>query len=245
MQCIILAAGYATRLYPLSKDMPKPLLKVGDKTILDWLIDDIATSGKVDRYIVVTNDKFVDHFRDWSKTREENIFVLNDGTSTNETRLGAVKDIQFAIDTLYLDDDLLVIAGDNLLDFSLNGFIEYSLEKKATCTMRYYEKRLFKLQSSGVLTIDENDKVLKMVEKPSRPETHWCCPAFYIYKREDVQLVRSAIYDGCNVDAPGSFISWLAEREDVYAYEMPGKRYDIGNLESYKKVQATYKGIKA
>ena len=243
MKCLILAAGYATRLYPLTRNFPKPLLKVQDKTILDWLIDDIESSGKVDQYIVISNHKFADHFKDWSKTREESIFVLDDGTNSNDTRLGAVKDIQHAIDKLYLDDDLLVIAGDNLLDFSLTGFINYALDKKASCTMRYYEKNVMKLRNSGVLTVDGNDKILKMVEKPSRPESHWCSPAFYFIKRMDVPHVNNAINDGCNVDAPGSFISWLCTKEDVYAYQMPGKRYDIGNLESYKKVQEEYKGI--
>ncbi len=245
MKCIILAAGYATRLYPLTRDFPKPLLKVKDKTILDWLIDDIESSGKIDGYIVISNHKYANHFKEWSKTRSEKIMILDDGTTSNENRRGAVKDIEFAIDTLYLDEDLLVIAGDNLLDFSLVEFINYAKAKNATCTMRYYEKRLAKLQSSGVLTIDEDDKVIKMVEKPSRPESHWCSPAFYFYRREDVQLVRVAIQDGCNIDAPGSFIAWLADKEDVYAYEMPGKRYDIGNMESYNKVQKEYKGIVA
>lgn len=245
MKCLILAAGYATRLYPLTRDFPKPLLKVQDKTILDWLIDDIDASGKVDQYIVVSNDKFARHFREWAATKSQDIIVLNDGTRTNETRLGAVKDIHYAIETLYIDDDLLVIAGDNLLDFSLKGFIDYALDKKATCTMRYYEKRFAKLQSSGVLTIDDNDKVIRMVEKPERPETHWCCPAFYIYRREDVQLVRTAIQQGCNVDAPGSFIAWLADKSDVYAYEMPGNRYDIGNMKSYQDAQRNYKGVNA
>ena len=243
MKCIILAMDYATRLYPLTKDFPKPLLKIQDKTILDWLIDDIETSGKVDKYIVISNHRFADHFREWAKTRNENIYILDDGTTSNENRLGAVRDIQYAIDSLYLDDDLLVIAGDNLLDFSLKGFIDYALEKKASCTMRYFEKNVTKLRSSGVLTIDKNDKILKMIEKPETPVSRWCSPAFYFIKRLDVPHVKNAIMDGYNVDAPGSFISWLSQKEDVYAYEMPGKRYDIGTLASYKKVQEEYKGV--
>ena len=119
MICAILAAGYATRLYPLTENFPKPLLKVGEKTILDWLLDDIETSGAVSEYVVISNHKFARHFEDWAKQKPYKISVVDDGTESNETRLGAVKDIQFAIDKLSLDDDMLIIAGDNVLDFSL------------------------------------------------------------------------------------------------------------------------------
>ena len=136
MKCLILAAGYATRLYPLTENYPKPLLKIGEKTILDWLLDDIHTAGEVGEYIVISNHKFARHFEDWAKARELPITVVDDGTSTNETRLGAVRDIQYAIDRLRLDADLLIIAGDNVLDFSLTGFIHYAKEKGTSCTMR-------------------------------------------------------------------------------------------------------------
>ena len=116
MKCLILAAGYATRLYPLTENFPKPLLMVGEKTILDWLIDDIDTANIVDEYVVISNHKFAHHFDSWAKTKHQKVTVVDDGTSTNETRLGAVKDIQFAIDKLCLDDEMLVIAGDNVLD---------------------------------------------------------------------------------------------------------------------------------
>ena len=139
MKCLILAAGYATRLYPLTENFPKPLLTVGDKTILDWLVDDIDEAGAVDEYVVISNHKYAKHFEDWAKTKVQKVTVVDDGTSTNDTRLGAVKDIQFAIDQLSLHDDMLVIAGDNVLDFSLTKFIAYAKEKKTSCVMRYYE----------------------------------------------------------------------------------------------------------
>ncbi len=125
MKCLILAAGYATRLYPLTENFPKPLLPVRNKPILDWLIDDIETAKTIDEYIVISNHKFAHHFEDWAKNKPQTISILDDGTETNETRLGAVKDIQFAIETKNLSDGLLVIAGDNLLDFSLRDFISY------------------------------------------------------------------------------------------------------------------------
>lgn len=243
MKCLILAAGYATRLYPLTENFPKPLLTVGEKTILDWLIDDIDTLGEVDEYVVISNHKFAHHFEKWAAEKTQKITVVDDMTETNETRLGAVKDIEFAIEKLAIDDDMLVIAGDNVLDFSLTKFITYAREKGTACIMRYYEPEEKKLLKCGVVTIDENDRVLRMTEKSPTPETHWCCPPFYYYTREDAKLITKGIESGCGTDAPGSFIAWLCTQTAVHAMEMPGSRYDIGNLESYKKVQEEYKGI--
>ena len=243
MRCLILAAGYATRLYPLTENFPKPLLEVRGKPILDWLIDDLEATGEVSGYIVVSNHRFQKHFEEWTARRPQRIDVVDDGTLTNESRLGAVRDIQFAIDALKLDDDLLVMAGDNLLDFSLAHFVRYALEKTTTCVMRYYEHDEKRLLKTGVLTIDDHDLILEMTEKSPTPATHWACPAFYYYRREDVASVKTAIAEGCPVDAPGSFIAWLCQRVPVHAMEMPGRRYDIGNLISYQEVQQNYQGI--
>ena len=243
MKCLILAAGYATRLYPLTENFPKPLLKVGDKTILDWLLDDIELSGEIDDYVVISNHKYAHHFDDWAKTKPYKITVVDDGTSTNETRLGAVKDVQFAIEKLKLDSDLLVIAGDNLLDFSLNSFIDYAKANQTSCIMRYYEPNDEKLKKCGVVTIDENDLILNMTEKSPTPATHWCCPPFYYYTREDSRRVADGIAAGCGTDAPGSYIAWLCTVTPVHAMEMPGSRYDIGNLQSYETAKQSYKGI--
>ncbi len=243
MKCLILAAGYATRLYPLTENFPKPLLTVGEKSILDWLIDDIDTLGAVDEYVVISNHKFAHHFDAWAKGKTQKITVVDDGTDSNETRLGAVKDIQFAIDRLGLDDEMLVIAGDNVLDFSLTKFISYAKEKGTSCIMRYYEADEKKLHKCGVVEIDASDRILGMEEKPAEPKSHWCCPPFYFYTREDARLVPQGIAAGCGTDAPGSYIAWLASVVSVHAMEMPGQRYDIGNLESYETVQRTYRGI--
>ena len=243
MKCLFLCAGYATRLYPLTENFPKPLLKVKDKPILNWLIEDIDKSQKIDEYIIVSNAKFYEHFVSWAKELLYKITIVDDGTYTNETRLGAVKDIEFAQKTLKLDSDMLVLAGDNVLDFSLRSFIDFAIDKNASCVLRYYEENSEKLKKSGVLMLGDNNIVLEMEEKPSNPKTNWCCPPFYYYKKEDASKISTAIASGCNTDAPGSFISWLAKNSTVYAMEMPGKRYDIGNLESYEKVQTEYKGI--
>ncbi len=241
MKCIILAAGYATRLYPLTENFPKPLLEVGGKPILDWLTEDLA--GKIDGFIAVSNHKFAEHFKAWAKKCPYEAIVLDDGSVCNEDRLGAVRDIQFAIDALQINDDTLVIAGDNLLDFSLTGFVSYALKKNASCVMRYYEPDTEKLKKCGVATIGENDIITKMEEKPQVPQSNWCCPPFYFYAKKDLPLVKRGIEEGCGTDAPGSFVCWLASQTPVFAMEMPGRRYDIGNLASYEAVKREYKGI--
>lgn len=243
MKCLILAAGYATRLYPLTKNFPKPLLKVGDKAILDWLIDDIASAALIEEYVVISNHRYAAAFEGWAQKRQEHITVLDDGTSTNETRLGAVRDIQFAIEQFQLADDLLIIAGDNVLDFSLTSFIRYALTKGTSCIMRYYESSEERLKRCGVVKVNECDLVLSMEEKPAHPQSHWCCPPFYFYAKNDVHLVQEGIAAGCKTDAPGSFIAWLCTHSPVHAMEMPGKRYDIGNPASYNQVLKEYKGI--
>ena len=243
MKCLILAAGYATRLYPLTENFPKPLLKVQGKAILDWLIEDMDASGVIDEYVVISNHKFAHHFDAWAAEKTQKITVVDDGTSSNETRLGAVRDIQFALDALNIRDDVLVMAGDNLLDFSLTKFIDYALEKKASCIMRYYEPSHQKLLKSGVVTLDEQEKVLEMTEKSQTPATNWCVPAFYYYTAADAARIAEGIASGCHTDAPGSYVAWLCTRSTIYAMEMPGSRYDIGNLESYEQVQKEYKGV--
>ena len=247
MICVVLAAGYATRLYPLTEHFPKPLLGVGEKTILDWLLDDIDASGEVSRYVVISNHKFAGQFEEWAESRKKEkgweITVVDDGTETNETRLGAVRDLQFAIEELGLDEDLLVVAGDNVLDFSLGHFISYAKEKRASCVMRYFEPSEEKLRKCGVLSVDASDRIMEMVEKPQDPPSHWCCPPFYYYTKEDAKRIPEGIAAGCGTDAPGSYIAWLSKQVPLYAMEMPGSRYDIGNLESYEQVKREYHGI--
>ena len=205
----------------------------------------MTQTGKVDEYIVISNHKFAHIFEDWAANNNKvAIRVIDDGTTSNDNRLGAVKDIQFAIEQLGLDDDLLVMAGDNLLDFSLAGFIQYAQEKHATCVMRYFEAEEAKLHKTGVAEVADDDRLIAMEEKPAQPKSHWCVPAFYYYTKEDSRLIQKGIESGCGTDAPGSFIAWLCGQTNVYAWEMPGKRYDIGNLQSYEEVKRTFAALK-
>lgn len=244
MKCLILAAGYATRLYPLTENFPKPLLEVAGKTILDWLVDDIESGGAIDEYVVISNHRYYNCFEKWARGKALNIKVIDDGTETNESRLGAVKDISLAVDLLKIDTDCLVIAGDNVLDFSLNRFIEYAKEMDTSCVMRYYEPDGKRLLKSGVVTVDDRGRVTKMTEKSPNPESNWCTPPFYFYKRDDIRLVDDAIKDGCGTDAPGSLVAYLAAKTPIHAMIMPGSRYDIGDINSYNAVCEHYKGIK-
>lgn len=242
MTCIILAAGYATRLYPLTENFPKALLEVQGKPILDHLIDDMRENCDIDRYVVVSNHKFVDCFNEWAAKKPYKIDIADDMTTDNDNRLGAVSDTVFAMDALSLSGDLLIIAGDNLLDFSLGRLTDYAKLKGTSCVMRYYEKSTERLKKCGVISID-GERITDMVEKPSDPPSHWCVPPFYYYKASDAALIKQAIKDGCGTDAPGSLLAWMCKHSEVNSMEMPGSRYDIGTVESYREVQNNYRGV--
>ena len=241
MTGIILAAGYATRMYPLTLNFPKPLLEVGGKKIIDHLLEDGERSG-IERFIVVSNHKFISLFREWAEGKE-NVMVLDDGSVDNEHRIGAVKDIEFAIEKAGINDDTLILAGDNVLDFSLSSFIEYGKKKGTSCIMRHRESDKARLRKTGVVVIDQSDLVLSMEEKPKEPKSEWAVPPFYYYVKEDLPLIKEGIENGCGTDAPGSFVSYLAERRPVHAFLMPGKRFDVGSIEGYEKIRKEYKGI--
>ncbi len=243
MKCLFLAAGYATRLYPLTENFPKPLLEVKGKTILDWLIADLQATGRVSGFIVVSNHRFAEHFRDWAAARHD-VTVLDDGSTSNETRLGAVRDLAFAVEQLELSgEDLLVLAGDNLLDFSLGRFLDYAAAKGTSCVMRYYEPSVERLRKSGVMAVNDDDRILSMAEKPAEPAAHWCCPPFYCYTAADLRLLPEALDGGCGTDAPGSLVAWLSARRPVHAMVMPGRRYDIGSLADYTAIKDAYQGV--
>lgn len=244
MKCLILAAGYATRLYPLTENFPKPLLKVGEKSILDWLVDDLAENTEIDEFVVISNHKFAEHFEAWKEKKEKNrpyrITVIDDGTSTNETRLGAVRDIQLAVEKLELSDDLVVMAGDNVLDFSLSEFVRYAVEKGTSCVMCHEENELMKQQKTAIITVEPDGLITSYEEKPVAPKSNLAVPPFYCYRARDVKRIHEALDAGCGFDAPGSFAAWLSRQTPMHAFPMPGKRYDIGDIASYEYVQSVF-----
>ncbi len=243
MKCIVLAAGYATRLYPLTENFPKPLLEVNGKSILEHLLSNIEKIKEIDSFIIVSNHRYFEHFDKWIKEQSftaKPIKVLDDGSTSNETRLGAVRDIQFALEKEGIDEDVLVIAGDNLVDFPFEGFVDYAAQKDASAVMVSYEESIDELRRCGVMVPDENMRIVSMEEKPKEPKSNWCVGPFYLYKKKDLPFVAKGIAEGCGVDAPGSFVCYLCEKTDVYGYVMPGKRYDIGDLQSYEYVKSVY-----
>ena len=239
MKSIILAAGYATRLYPLTENFPKPLLEIGRNTILGRLLDDIDTIPEVTENIIVTNGKFAPIFEFWAKGRK-NVKVLNDDTYTNETRLGAVKDLILAINKYSIDDDILVLAADNILDFSLKGFVEEFHRKGTSMIMCHHEPEIYKLQRTGVIEVDADMRVLQMQEKPEVPVSHWAVPPFYIYRKEDLPLIKDAMSHGCGFDAPGNLAHYLTSASVLHAWSMPAGRFDIGSLDTYEEAKKKY-----
>ncbi|MBQ9142820.1 MAG: nucleotidyltransferase family protein [Lachnospiraceae bacterium] len=243
MKCVVLAAGYATRLYPLTENFPKPLLTVGEKPILNWLLDDIDALPEITGHVVISNHKFIEHFESWKERQnyQHPIELLDDGSVDNEHRLGAVKDIQFAIDSLGLQEDLLVIAGDNVLDFSFGEFLVFAKEKGTSCVMCHEENELAKQQKTAIIVRNENALITSYEEKPREPKGNLAVPPFYYYRAVDAARISEALEKGCNADAPGSFAAWLSKQTDVHAWKMTGKRYDIGDLKSYEYVQEVFK----
>lgn len=244
MKNIVLAAGYATRLYPITENFPKPLLEIGGSTILDRMLADVDAIEAVDGHIIVSNHKFISIFREWLEGARlryrKPITLIDDGSTDNEHRIGAVKDLILALDTCGVEDDILVAAADNVLDFSFGGFVDYFQQKQTSLIMCHYEPSVAALQKTGVVTLDADNRVLQMEEKPREPKSHWAVPPFYLYRREELGLIRSAIDNGCKYDAPGNLAHFLTTRTTLHAYEMPGHRYDIGDVASYERIKAQF-----
>lgn len=237
MKNIVIAAGYATRLGELTKNFPKPLLKIGENTILGRMLDDIDKIPEIDEHIIITNHKFAGIFEEWAAKQSytKPVTIVDDGTETNETRLGAVCDLLFAMDKLKIDDDMLVVAADNILFFSFQEFVDFAKAKGTSCIMCHEQPSIEKLQRTGVIVLDDNDKVLNMEEKPKEPKSHWAVPPFYIYLKKDLDKVRHSVENGCGKDAPGNLAHYMVEQVEMHAWKMTAGRFDIGSLDTYKE----------
>lgn len=242
MKSVILAAGYATRLYPLTKDVPKPLLDVGGRTILDRLVDKIDDTGIIDEIIVVSNAKFFSRFEAWSGQRRfsGDISILNDGSTGNRNRLGAVADLRYAVKARNLREDTMVLAGDNLFDFSLSEFTNFFFDRKTDCITAHRLHDDEKLRRTGVVEVDDAWRVVSFEEKPLRPKSSLAVPPFYIYRGDTLPLLDAYLEEGRDPDAPGNFIPWLLQRKTVSAYFFQGRRFDIGNMDTYRAAQKIF-----
>jgi glucose-1-phosphate thymidylyltransferase len=229
MRAIVLAAGYATRLAPLTDSIAKQLLPVGGRPMLDWVYDKVEAVS--DDIHVVTNGRFVEDFRRWASGRS-GVTVHDDGTVSNEDRLGAIGDIAFVLERTGLDDDLLVIAGDNLFDFELAGMTEFWERKGVASALAVYDCGDMELATHyGVVELDGDDRVVGFEEKPSEPPSTLVATATYLYSREHLPLVERYLAEGNPPDQPGRLVGWLFGREPVYGYAFAGEWYDIGSPE--------------
>src|SRR3954470_12804711 len=227
MRAVILAAGYATRLAPLTDSIAKQLLPVGRRPMMDWVCDKVEEVA--DEIHVVTNSRFAGDFERWAEGRT-GVQVHDDGTLSNDDRLGAIGDIAFVLERIGTGDDLLVIAGDNLFDFSLVDFTAFWQGKGVASVVAVYDCRDLELATHyGVVDVGEDDRLVGFEEKPSEPRTTLVATATYLYHREHVPLIRRYLEEGNAPDQPGRPIAWLYPREPVYAYRFVGDWYDIGN----------------
>ncbi len=243
MKAIILAAGYATRLRPLTLTLAKPLLPVGGRPMIDYICDKIAEVPDVDAVYIVTNHKFAENFQQWAAQHGQQlagghgrslpIHVLDDGTLSNEDRLGAIGDIRFTVQRAGIaDDDLLIIAGDNLFDFSLAEYVEFWRGKgDGSCIALYECPDMDLVKEYSIVELDRNDRVTSFIEKPQNPTTNTVGIATYIYHRQHVPRIEQYLGEGNSPDQPGKYIAWLHKHVPVYGYRFVGEWLDIGNHE--------------
>jgi len=242
MITVLLCAGFATRLYPLTRDVPKSLLPIRGAPIVEDLVAQLAATRRISEMVIVSNARFYERFCAWRAEAAKQfptvrLEVLDDGAWDNEHRLGAVGDLAFAVERRRIRRSAVVAAGDNLFRFPIGRFLEDYLENPRNLVVVARERNRGALRRTGVAEIGANGRLLRLDEKPERPRTDWACPALYILEARALALVRSFLAQSKEADAPGQFIAWLAERESVFTHEMRGRRLDIGNLENYRAAE--------
>lgn len=242
MKAIVLVAGYATRLYPLTQNTPKPLLKVGGKAIIDYIVDEINTLDAVDSIFVISNHKFAANFEEWAsnKINPKPITVIDDGTDSDETKLGAIGDIQYTIEQGNIDDDVVIIAGDNLFTYSLKEYYDFYKAEGSDCVCVKQFDDMERIKQLGVVLMDENHRVIDLEEKPEKPKSNKAAFATYMYTKETVKMFKEYLEEGNSPDAPGYFLQWLHKKKPVYGYIMNGECFDIGTHKALAEVRKMY-----
>ncbi len=237
MNVLILAAGYATRLYPLTLNKAKPLLEVGGKPMIEWLFDNLLTVSGLGTVFIVTNNKFAKDFQNWANAYQERhprmrIKIINDGSTSDDDKLGAIGDINLVLTRENLaNEDLLVIAGDNLFEQSLNEFV--IVAQKSPVTVAVHDVGdLEAMKKYGTVTVDKNGVITNFEEKPKQPKSTLAAIALYYYSREVLSMVTTYLAAGNNPDQPGLFLQWLYTRQPVNTFEIKGRWLDIGSKET-------------
>lgn len=245
MKILILAAGYGTRLAAISQDTPKPLLPINGKPMIDLIIEELSQIKGISEYVVVTNNKFFGNFQKWQQGHaglKSRIRIINDGTSSNEERLGSVGDMRFVWEREKDQDDWLVVGGDNLFDFDLTAYIAMARAKSPAVTVGVYDiKDITQAHLFGILALDESGKVISFEEKPAKPKSTLVTMCFYYFPKETIGYVGQFVKESSSSDAAGSYIKWLSEKKAVYGFQFQGTWYDIGSVESYHEAQKKFK----
>lgn len=239
MNVLLLGAGYATRLYPLTRDKPKPLLPVAGTPILERIISKINRIAGLERIFVVSNHRFISNYENWladfrgrSKPSVP-VEIIDDGTSTLEDKLGAVGDIYFVVEKKKLDDDLLVIAGDNLIEFNVGDLVKYAQKKNSSAVALKDMKESALISQYSVVTLDKESRIVDFEEKPPSPSTSLISIGVYYFAMQNLPLVAQYIAEGHNRDAPGYYIQWLYQQIPLYGYVTKERWFDIGDIDSY------------
>ena len=245
MKVLLLAAGYATRLYPLTLNTPKPLLAVAGRPVLEYIFDLIEPLKKVDEVFIVTNEKFYQIFEDWKRgfKSSKKITIVDDGTSSNETRLGATGDIEFVIEKRNIEDDLLVLAGDNLFKADLSVFTDFCVSKEPSVTIGLYDiKDLILAKNYGIVSIDKNNKVIDFKEKSANPPSTLAAMCLYFFPKDILGIMKEYRKTDAAKDAPGYFLEWLYKKEPVFGYVFKDKKwFDIGDKKSLEEAEKEFR----
>ncbi len=243
MKAVILAAGYATRLHPLSENQPKPLLPVAGKPIIEYILEKIQGLPEISEVLVVTNHRFYDHFRVWLNhySPAKKITLIDDGTLNNDDRLGAVGDLHFTINEKEIDEDILVIAGDNLFGFSLSEFVQFFKKNEARSLVALHDlKDVEKVKKRYGVGVVDGNKLINFEEKPAKPKSSLAATACYIFSKSDLAHVEKAIKQG-NADNPGDLVHWLVQHSEVHGFVFTEHWFDVGSLESLQAAEELYR----
>ena len=241
MKVLILAAGYGTRLQSVAKDTPKPLLDINGRPMIDYIVDKFACLKDTTEIVVVTNNKFYNHFMEWKKLQKIScpIRIVNDRTNSPEERLGSVGDMYFVWKNEAAWDDWIVVGGDNIFDFSVEGFVQSARAQRPDVTIGLYDIGDVQAAANkfGIVKLNEKNKVILFQEKPAQPATSLVTMCLYFFPREMLHLVNQYIHETASADAAGGYIQWLSVKKDVYGFQFKGKWYDIGSLESLQEAK--------
>lgn len=245
MKILVLAAGYGTRLQAIAKDTPKPLMPINGTPMIDLILEELAQISDVSEYVVVTNNKFAGTFQKWQEGHSKfksKIRIVNDGTNSNEDRLGSVGDMRYVWDREKEQDDWLVVGGDNLFDFDLTSYMAMARAKAPAVTVGVYDiKDITQAHLFGILALDKTGKVVSFEEKPAKPKSTLVTMCFYYFPKQTIGFIHQYFKESSASDAAGGYIKWLSEKKEVYGFQFEGTWYDIGSVESYYEAQKKFK----